>query len=118
MFLRDRGECATILNEICQNGRRQTEQNGGKCMTTLQISMDEELKQSADGLFRSMGLDTATAVRLFLNAAIAQGGIPFLDAPPKPAAETLEALEDARLLRNLHGPYHSAREAVAAMLED
>ena len=33
-------------------------------------------------------------------------------------ADLLEALEDIRLGRNLHGPYKTAEEAVAAMLED
>jgi len=33
-------------------------------------------------------------------------------------AETIEAMEDARLDRNLYGPYKTAGEAVAAMLED
>ena len=32
--------------------------------------------------------------------------------------EALEALEDARLMRNLYGPYDTGEEAVAAMLAD
>ncbi|MBR1485762.1 MAG: hypothetical protein IJ597_00720 [Synergistaceae bacterium] len=32
--------------------------------------------------------------------------------------DTLEAFEDARLHRNLYGPYKTAEEAVAAMLEN
>ena len=34
------------------------------------------------------------------------------------ALESLEALEDARLMRNLYGPYDTGAEAVKAMLED
>jgi DNA-damage-inducible protein J len=30
----------------------------------------------------------------------------------------LEAIEDTRLGRNLHGPFKTAEEAVASMLED
>jgi hypothetical protein len=37
---------------------------------------------------------------------------------PPMDAETRKALEDARQGRNLYGPYKSAKEAVAAMLED
>jgi len=33
-------------------------------------------------------------------------------------ADLLEALEDVRLGRNLHGPYKTVEEAMAAMLED
>jgi DNA-damage-inducible protein J len=32
--------------------------------------------------------------------------------------ETIEAMEDVRLNRNLHGPYRTAQEAVAALMED
>jgi DNA-damage-inducible protein J len=44
---------------------------------TLQVRIDENLKVSADSLFASLGLDTSTAVRMFLTAAIDSGGIPF-----------------------------------------
>lgn len=36
---------------------------------------------------------------------------------PKPSAGMLEALEDVRLGRNLHGPYATVKEAMCAMLE-
>ena len=32
--------------------------------------------------------------------------------------ETIEAMNDVLLERNLHGPYKTAKEAVATMLED
>jgi len=35
-----------------------------------------------------------------------------------PNADTLEAMEDARLNRNLYGPFSSGEEAVKFMLED
>ena len=44
---------------------------------TIQVRVDEELKASADSLFASLGLDTSTAVRMFLVASIETGGIPF-----------------------------------------
>ena len=46
-------------------------------MATLQIRIDDTLKQQADALFFSLGLDTPTAVRIFLNASIENDGIPF-----------------------------------------
>ena len=87
-------------------------------MATLQIRVDDELKQNADSLFISLGLDTTTAIRIFLNAALEYEGIPFKVSHRQPNAELLEAIEDARLRRNLHGPYKTAEEAVEAMLED
>jgi DNA-damage-inducible protein J len=44
---------------------------------TILVSVDDRLKDSADSLFESLGLDTSTAVRMFLIAATKTGGIPF-----------------------------------------
>ena len=46
-------------------------------MATLQIRIDDTLKKQADILFSSLGLDTSTAIRIFLNASIENAGIPF-----------------------------------------
>ena len=45
---------------------------------TIQVRVDDQLKDSADMLFSSLGLDTATAVRMFLVASMEAGGIPFI----------------------------------------
>ena len=44
---------------------------------TIQVRVDDQLKESADILFSSLGLDTSTAIRMFLVAAMEAGGIPF-----------------------------------------
>jgi DNA-damage-inducible protein J len=44
---------------------------------TIQVRVDDELKESADILFASLGLDTSTAIRMFLVASMENGGIPF-----------------------------------------
>ena len=87
-------------------------------MATLQIRVDDDLKQNADTLFVSLGLDTSTAIRIFLNAALEYDGIPFSISHRTYTNEMIEAIEDARKKRNLHGPYKTATEAVSAMLED
>ena len=87
-------------------------------MATLQIRIDDTLKQNSDTLFPGLGLDTPTAVRIFLTAAQEYNGFPFPISHRKPSRESIEAFEDARLHRNLHGPYQSAEEAVATMLDD
>ncbi|MDR2620072.1 MAG: type II toxin-antitoxin system RelB/DinJ family antitoxin [Propionibacteriaceae bacterium] len=43
----------------------------------LQVRIDDKLKTAADGVFTSMGLDTSTAVRMFLTAAVETRSIPF-----------------------------------------
>jgi DNA-damage-inducible protein J len=87
-------------------------------MATIQIRVDDTIKAAADSLFDSLGLDTSTAVRMFLSAALANGGIPFPVKRREPNADLQEAITDTRMRRNLHGPYKTAEEAVAAMLSD
>jgi len=87
-------------------------------MATIQIRVDDDMKAAADSLFNNLGLDTSTAVRIFLSAALANDGMPFAVKRQNPNADLLEALEDTRNRRNLHGPYKTAEKAVAAMLED
>ena len=87
-------------------------------MATIQIRVDDNIKTAADSLFNNLGLDTSTAVRMFLSAAIEKDGIPFAIKRRKPNADLLEAIQDTRNRRNLHGPYKTAEEAVSAMLED
>jgi len=83
---------------------------------TIQIRVDDFIKQAADELFASLGLDTSTAVRIFLNMAIETGGIPF--EIKKPSNELKAAMLDVLNRQNLSGPYKTAKEAVDAMLED
>jgi addiction module RelB/DinJ family antitoxin len=53
-------------------------------MATIQIRVDDTTKKIADSLFGSLGLDTSTAVRMFLSAAISEGGLPFNVKKQKP----------------------------------
>ena len=46
-------------------------------MTRFELMVEDHVKQEADELFASLGLDTATAIRIFLRASIARAGIPF-----------------------------------------
>ena len=87
-------------------------------MATLQIRVDDALKSEADLLFSSLGLDTPTAVRIFLKSSIEHNGIPFsVQHRPDPLS-LQQAIHDSRNRENLHGPFSSAEEAVASMLED
>jgi len=43
----------------------------------VQVRVEPALKQKADALFRNIGLDTTTAVRLFFTQSILRGNIPF-----------------------------------------
>jgi DNA-damage-inducible protein J len=52
-------------------------QNMEVIMATIQVRVDENIKTSIDSLFSSLGLDTSTAVRMFLMASLEHDGLPF-----------------------------------------
>jgi len=94
-------------------------------MTTVQARVDDQLKTQAERVLKSIGLDSSAAIRMFLAAVVNEQGLPF-QAKVRPAVidgmpldltrdELLEAMDDARLGRSLHGPYASAAEAMSAM---
>ena len=47
-------------------------------MATIQIKIDDDTKLAAESLFKNYGLDTETALKMFLSTAIKEKGIPFL----------------------------------------
>ncbi|MDR0883507.1 MAG: type II toxin-antitoxin system RelB/DinJ family antitoxin [Oscillospiraceae bacterium] len=51
----------------------------------IQLRVDDDTKTNADNLFASLGLDTPTALRIFLAASLEERGIPFMVAQ-KPTA--------------------------------
>ena len=45
--------------------------------STIQIRVEDELKRKSDALFKDLGTDTTTVIRIFLTQAIATNGFPF-----------------------------------------
>ena len=45
--------------------------------STIQIRVDDDLKRKADELFKELGTDTTSAIRIFLTQAVASNGFPF-----------------------------------------
>ena len=71
--------------------------------STIQVRVDDELKQKSDELFRELGTDTTTAIRMFLTQAVATNGFPFEirkihthPYSPMTEKELLDGLETAR----------------------
>ena len=66
-------------------------------MATIQVRVDDMIKTEADNLFGSLGLDTSTAIRMFLSAALDNNGLPFpvrRGRDRTPGAELREAMLD------------------------
>ena len=45
--------------------------------STIQMRVEDELKSKSDALFKDLGTDTTTAIRIFLTQAVAINGFPF-----------------------------------------
>ena len=46
-------------------------------MTTLNIRIEENIKNKANKTFNKLGLDMSSAVKLFLHQSIKEDGLPF-----------------------------------------
>ena len=45
--------------------------------STIQVRVDDDLKIKSDALFKDLGTDTTSAIRMFLTQAVANNGFPF-----------------------------------------
>ena len=45
--------------------------------STIQVRVDDNLKTKSDALFKDLGTDTTSAIRMFLTQAVANNGFPF-----------------------------------------
>ena len=59
--------------------------------STIQIRVDDDLKSKSDQLFKDLGTDTTSAIRMFLTQAVAYNGFPF------------------EIKRTVHNPYTSSK---------
>ena len=84
----------------------------------IQIRVEEKLKHDADLIFEDLGLDTPTAIRLFLKKVVVSKSIPFeLKVSHTENGFTSEFEEEvlkASKEENI-GPFKSAKEAVVAL---
>ena len=84
----------------------------------LQTRVDEDTKKKAEKLFDSLGLDTTTAIRLFLKQSVNQQRIPFDIVPPQESfsEKTLAAVKEAK--RISRDPKIKSYSSAKELLED
>ena len=51
--------------------------------SVFQVRIDDELREQAAEVFRGLGLDMSSAVRLFFNRVVMEQGLPFPMKLPK-----------------------------------
>lgn len=81
--------------------------------STIQVRVDDELKAKSDELFRDLGTDTTTAIRMFLTQALAVNGFPF--EIKRISANPYEALSETEILDKLE---KSREHAAQGMYRD
>lgn len=62
------------------------------------ISLDADLKRSAQELLKDLGMDLTTAVTIFLRQAVREQAMPFAIKRNTPNTQTIAAIEGRRLL--------------------
>ena len=82
----------------------------------INIKTNSELKKQAESLFADLGMNMTTAFNIFMHQAVRENRIPFEISRDPHSLE--KAISDTRTRTNLHGPFSTAEEAVASMLED
>ena len=90
--------------------------------STIQVRVDDDLKKKSDNLFKELGTDTTTAIRMFLTQAVAHNGFPFeikkiSENPYLPLSEEqlLQKLELSRKHAE-QGQYRNADDVISDML--
>ena len=89
--------------------------------STIQVRVEDELKSKSDALFKDLGTDTTTAIRMFLTQAVAANGFPFeikriSENPYLPLSEEqlLQKLELSRKHAE-QGQYRNADDVISDM---
>ena len=78
--------------------------------TSLNVRIDADLKKQSEEIFNELGLNMSTALTVFLRQTVRSRGIPFEMRLNIPNEETLAAIQDVNLGRNMSRQFHSVKE--------
>ncbi|CAM3631447.1 DNA-damage-inducibile protein [Streptococcus sanguinis SK1 = NCTC 7863] len=81
--------------------------------TSMSIRLDSEVKEQAQQVFNSLGMDMTTAINIFLRQAIQYQGLPF-DVRLDESRKLMEVLADLDQNRNMSQSFVS----VSDLMED
>lgn len=65
-------------------------------MTTLNIRIDETLKEQAESVFDEVGLSISAAINVFFRQVVRTNSIPFELSANVPNKKTIKAIEEGR----------------------
>ena len=78
--------------------------------TNLNVRIDADLKKQSEEIFNELGLNMSTALTVFLRQTVRSRGIPFEMRLNTPNEETLAAIKDVNIGRNMSRQFHSVKE--------
>ncbi len=78
--------------------------------STIQVRVDDDLKTKSDALFKELGTDTTTAIRMFLTRALAVNGFPF--EIKRANANPYGALTEHEILEKLKKSHEHAEQGM------
>ena len=81
--------------------------------TSMSIRLDSEVKEQAQQVFNSLGMDMTTAINIFLRQAIQYQGLPF-DVRLDESRKLVEVLADLDQNRNMSQSFVS----ISDLMED
>lgn len=82
----------------------------------ISIKLSKSEKDRFLAVCGEIGVSPSDAIHMFVSAFNRRGGFPFDPSNPYGfSRETLAAMDDAVTGRNLSGPYHTVKEAMAAL---
>ncbi len=85
-------------------------------MSTLNVRIDNKIKEQASKTFSKLGLDLSSAIKLFLHQSIIEKGLPFTPSSDTKAIRARWDREVAHTLKNRK--YHpDAKSALKELLE-
>ena len=84
--------------------------------STIQIRVEDELKTKSDTLFRELGTDTTSAIRIFLTQAVANNGFPF--EIKKKAVNPYVTMTESEALKKLEASRRHAAEGKVRDADD
>ena len=78
--------------------------------STIQVRVEDELKVKSDKLFKDLGMDTTTAIRIFLTQALAVNWFPF--EIKRVRVNPYDAMSEDELLERLEKSRDSADKGI------
>ena len=86
----------------------------------LQVRVEDSLKEEAARVFENLGIDTSTAVRMFLKRAVMDNGIPFrmtLPKEPYQADRGFRAMQEISEMSKKNGASEMSLDEINAEIE-